>query len=92
MLKIRTSKKVQTSLHIDETHIVEFQYTYTRNKEGLYVKCDAYRVIPGDEEILELIPGGGSYRQVLMDDLVTLMDAAIPITPELTDAARDFFG
>lgn len=90
MLAIRTTKKVQTSLHTDETQLVEFQFAYTRDKEGLYVKCDAYRVVPGNEETLELIPGGGSYRRITLDQVVPLMDAVLQITPEVTDENVNF--
>jgi len=82
MLTFRTTKEVATDLHSDETSLIEFSFTYNREKAGMYVKCDAYRVIGSDEnETLELIPAGGSYRRLSQDELDALIGGAVAMTP-----------
>ena len=80
MLKFRTTKEVQTSLHTDETHLLEFRFRYYRDKEEeLGVKCDAYAVI--DDDNVVLIPGGGKYDDIPGDTLSALMSQAVSMTP-----------
>ena len=80
MLKFRTTKEVQTSLHTDKTHLLEFRFRYYRDKEdSLGVKCDAYAVI--DDDNVVLIPGGGKYTDIAGDELTALMSQAVGMTP-----------
>lgn len=80
MLKLRTTKEIQTSLHTDETHKIEFRFRYERTFEGMTVKVDAYKIL--DDGNFELFPGGGSYRKLTGDQLTNLVNAAKSITPE----------
>lgn len=49
MLKLRTTKEVQISIHSDETALVEFRYTYARvflknGEDGVHVLCEAFKI------------------------------------------------
>jgi len=79
MLKFRTTKEVQTSLHTEETNIIEFRYRYNRTFDGMKIMCDAYKI--ANDDIAELIPGGGSYRDITYENLQTLIIGAMQITP-----------
>ena len=79
MLKFKTTKPVQTNLHDDTTHLVEFRFTYTRVPYGMCVKCDAFKI---DGDVMSLILGGGSYREIQEDELNVLMQGAMAITPD----------
>ena len=91
MLKIRTTKKLQTSLHSDETNKIEFRFKYFRQDENLTNKSieiwvDAYKIIEidGNEEF-NLIQGGGSYRILRQTDLDVLIPLAKQMTPNIDD-------
>jgi len=88
MLKFRTTKKMQTSLHSEETNIVEFRFRYGREKESsLVVKCDAYKIEDENElEIITLIPGGGKYTDITGIQLTTLMVNAVSMTNPITNS------
>ena len=82
MLKFRTTKKVQTSLHDDSTNYIEFQFRYGIDWEApdtFSVRVDAY-AISDEDESLTLIPGGGSYRKIEDADLSNLMSQAQALT------------
>ena len=101
MPKIRTTKKVQTSIHSDDTHIIEFHYSYIRPVSGPYkmkVNVNAYKVLPDENspenETLELIPTGGANRDLTPDQLSQLETAAKQriTSPETFDSAVDYYG
>jgi len=79
MLKLRTTKEVETNLHTLETYRVEFRYRYERNKSNTFkVKVDAYKILVDD---FEFIPGGNSYRVIEDGDIDVLLEQAEAITP-----------
>jgi len=81
MLSFRTKKEVQTSLHDTDVNLIEFKFVYSRETYGMYVKVDAYKISGEEEnEVLELIPAGGSYRKIMEEELEELMTAAMKIT------------
>ena len=86
MLKIRTTKEVRTSLHNEETHLLEFRYTYDiKSDDEVFMKTDTYRIMQDDlgNEYLELITGASSYLPIKGDDLNALLTAAESITPHI---------
>ena len=87
MLKFRTTKKVQTSLHEEITNEIEFRFRYSRDEETkLSVKCDAYRIEgSGVDEQTILIPGGGKYTDIAGAELAQLMLNAVQMTPPATE-------
>ena len=96
MLKIRTTKELQTSLHSEETNKIEFRYKYFRQDEILTGKAieiwvDAYKIIETENgEEFELIQGGGSYRILKQTDLDVLIPQAKQMTPEGDDPLEYF--
>ena len=95
MLKIRTTKPVNTSYHTDEERKIEFRYKFTRKQDqSLVVDVDCYKVIPLEgqiseetpfgvlpgkdmpTEIVEMIPGASSHRELTGDEMLTMVNAA----------------
>ena len=87
MPKIRTTKPIRTSLHTLDTHLIVFEYQYDRIKDpdGMRFDILAYEVSIDDqtgEEVLNLIPEGGTNRIYRMDELAPLIAAAKQMTPQ----------
>ena len=76
-MKFRTTKKIATSLHNDDTFLIEFNFNYHRKDDTIKVVCDAYQV---EEEGVSLICGGGSKRVLQGEELNTLMALAKTMT------------
>lgn len=91
MLKIRTTKAVQTSLHTDETHKLEFQFTYSRTEQGMKVVVDVYAIHDdNDDIILTLIGGAGSTKNYSLEELTPLVNAAKTLVPANDDPLMYF--
>ena len=90
-MKFRTTKEVQTSLHDEETNLLEFKFRYERIEDGLFVKSDTYKVV--DENTVELIGGGASYRKIKtgegLEELITASKAITPANDNPLDYMDD---
>ena len=78
MLYFRTTKKIQTSLHTDEEHLLEFRYKYELDKDKVKVRVDAYKIL--DDDMVELVPAGCKTEIIEGEELTTLLNSAEQIT------------
>ena len=82
MITIRTTKEVQTSLHTEETHKLEFKFTYSRHENGMTVRVIPYMIDVVDEvEELNLVHGAETHRDLSNAEIEALSSAAVAITP-----------
>jgi len=87
MLKVRTTKELQTRLHTTDEYLIEFKYRYDRVEDGIRVIVDAYdvEIDENEVEILTLIPEAGSRRNLSNEEITTLLAQVKPMTPTNDD-------